>query len=154
MMKLISEKFIQNSIIEHLFRKGWSRNLRAKGLDEHGVDIKVRHNRYARYWLIECKGDASKTAKKPRSHREVSFTLALGQIITRMKSDGQRGYKYGYKYGVGFPEWFRDPVIRRLPYNVADRLNLFVFFVTEDGSVDMLDWRKLKKLQTADKSRG
>jgi hypothetical protein len=150
MMKLLTEKFVQSSIIDQLFRKGWSRNLRAKGLDDHGVDIKVRHNRYARYWLIECKGDASKTAKKPRSHREVSFTLALGQIITRMKSDGQRGYKYG----VGFPEWFRDPVIRRLPYNVADKLNLYVFFVTEGGSVDMLDWRKLMKLQTADKPSG
>jgi hypothetical protein len=152
-MKLLSEKFIQKSIIEHLFQKGWSRDLRAKESHEHGVDIKVRHHRYARYWLIECKGDASKTAKSPRANREVCFTLGLGQIITRMKSDGKRGYKYGYKYGVGYPEWFRDPVIRRLPYNVADKLNLYVFLVAEDGSVDILDWKELKNLQTVDKSR-
>lgn len=152
-MKLLSEKFIQNSIIEHLSRKGWSRNLRAKGLKEHGVDIKVRNNKYARYWLIECKGDATKTAKYPRSHREVSFTLALGQIITRMKTDGKIGYKYGSKYGVGFPRGSRDLVVRRLPYSVAYRLSLYVFLVSEDGSVEMLDWKKLKLLQPAEKAR-
>jgi len=146
--KLLTEKFVQDSIIEYLFRKGWSRNLRSKGLDEHGVDIKVRHNNFSRYWLIECKGDASKTAKYPRSHREVCFNLALGQIITRMKSGGKRGYKYGYKYGVGFTAAFRDLVVRRLPSNVADKLNLYVFLVSEDGKVEMLDWKKLKTLQS------
>src|SRR3989344_7893203 len=102
--KLLTEKFVQDSIIEYLFRKGWSRNLRSKTEKEHGVDIKVRHNNYSRYWLIEVKGDASKNAKYPRSHREVNFNLALGQIITRMPTSGARGYKYRYKYGVGFPD--------------------------------------------------
>ncbi len=146
-MKLLTEKFVQDNIIEYLFRKGWSRNLRSKGLTEHGVDIKVRNNKFARYWLIECKGDASKTAKYPRSHREVNFNLALGQIITRMKSDGKRGYKYGYKYGVGFPANFRDLIVRRLPYNVADKLNLYVFLVEENKKIDFYDWRRLKKEQ-------
>jgi len=146
--KLLTEKFVQDSIIEHLFRKGWSRNLRSKGLDEHGVDIKVRNNKFSRYWLIECKGDASKTAKYPRSHREVCFNLALGQIITRMKSGGKRGYKYGYKYGVGFTAAFRDLVVRRLPSNVADKLNLYVFLVSEDGKVEVLDWKKLRTIQS------
>lgn len=146
-MKLLTEKFVQDNIIEYLFRKGWSRNLRSKGTDEHGVDIKVRHNDYARYWLIECKGDASKTAKYPRSHREVCFNLALGQIITRMKSDGKRNYKYGYKYGVGFPASFGDLVVRRLPFSVADKLNLYVFLVGNEGKVVLYDWKKLKAVQ-------
>lgn len=122
--------------------------MRSKTTEEHGVDIKVRHNNFSRYWLIECKGDASKTAKYPRSHREVCFNLALGQIITRMKSNGKRGYKYGYKYGVGFPASFRDLVVRRLPSNVADKLNLYVFLVNEDGKVEILDWKKLLAIQT------
>ena len=147
MTKLLTEKFVQDNIIEYLFRKGWSRNLRSKSGDEHGVDIRVRNNNFARYWLIECKGDASKTAKSPSSHREVCFNLALGQIITRMKSNGKRGYKYGYKYGVGFPASFEDLVARRLPFNVADRLNLYVFFVDYGGKVTLYDWRKLKQLQ-------
>ena len=146
-MKLLTEKFVQDSIIEYLFRKGWSRNLRSKTTAEHGVDIKVRNNKFARYWLVECKGDASKKAKYPRSHREVNFNLALGQIVTRMISSGKRGYKYGYKYGVGFPVSFRDLVVRRLPFNVTDKLNLYVFLVDEKGKVELLDWKKLKVLQ-------
>ena len=146
-MKLLPEKFVQDNIIEYLFRKGWSRNLRSKGTDEHGVDIKVRNNRYARYWLVGGKGDASKTAKYPRSHREVCFNLALGQIITRMKSDGKRGYKYIYKYGVGFPVSFESMVVRRLPYSVADKLNLYAFLVDDKGKVTLYDWKKLKAVQ-------
>lgn len=148
-MKLLTERFVQNRIIEYLSRKGWSRNLRAKGLEEHGVDIIVRNNKFARYWLIECKGDATKTAKYPRAHRENSFNLALGQIITRMNTHGELGNKGKYirKYGVGFPEWYRELVKRRLPYNVAYRLNLFVFLVAEDGSVELLDWKKLRLFQ-------
>lgn len=73
--------------------------------------------------------------------------LALGQIITRMKSSGKRGYKYGYKYGVGFPMSFRDLVVRRLPSNVADKLNLYVFLVSDKGKVELLDWKKLGSIQ-------
>ena len=144
MAKLLPEKFVQDAIIEYLFRKGRSRNLRAKGLKEHGVDIKVRNNKYARYWLIEVKGDASPKAKYPRSHIEVNFNLALGQIITRMHSDGARGYKYRYKYGVGFPASFKSVVIRRLPYDVCDKLNLHVFFVDSSRKVELYDWRKIR----------
>ena len=153
-MKFLTEEFVIASIIKHLAREDWGRNLCSKGLHEHGVDIKVRHNRYPRYWLVECKGDASESAKSPRSHREVHFNLALGQIITRMKSSGKRGYKYGYKYGVGFPESWRDRAERRLPSNVADRLNLYVVLVSETGEVEMLDWKKLGKIQeSAGKAR-
>jgi hypothetical protein len=33
--KLLGEKFVQDHIIEYLFRHGWGRNLRSKALDEH-----------------------------------------------------------------------------------------------------------------------
>jgi hypothetical protein len=144
---LLPEKFVQNSIIEFLFRNGWGLNLRSKGTDEHGVDIKVRNNKFARYWLIECKGDASTKAKHPGSHREVCFNLALGQIITRMKRDGVSGYKYGYKYGVGFPETFQETLMRRLPYDVCNKLNLYAFFVNPSGKVTLIDWKDLRKVQ-------
>lgn len=146
-MKLLSEEFVQKSIIEYLSRNGWGTLLKIKTTKEHGVDIKVRNNRFARYWLIEVKGDASKTAKYPRSHREVHFNLALGQILTRMGSQGKRGYKYGYKYGVGYPASYRDLVIRRLPYAVCFKLNLYVFLVSVNGSVELLKWRDLLKEQ-------
>lgn len=146
-MKLLTEKFVQGCIVEFLFRKGWGRNLRSKSEKEHGVDIKVRNNKFSRYWLVEVKGDASKTAKYPRSHREVNFNLAIGQIITRMKWDGKPGYKYGPKYGIGFPESFADLVRRRLPYDVCYKLNLYVFLVDGDGKVTLYNWNQLKKIQ-------
>lgn len=147
MSRLLTEDFVQNSIVSYLSENGWSKSLKSKSLKEHGVDIKVRNNKVSRYWLIEVKGDASPTAKYPRSHREVNFNLALGQIVTRMMTDGARGYKYRYKYGIGYPASFRSIVIRRLPYDVCDKLNLYVFFVDENSSVELLGWRDLKKLQ-------
>jgi len=146
-MKLLTERVVQKSIVEYLSRKGWSRNLRATGEKEHGVDIKVRNNKFSRYWLVEVKGDASKTAKYPRSHREVNFNLAIGQIVTRMRWGGKSGYKYGPKYGIGFPESFEDLVRRRLPYDVCYKLNLHVFLVNADGKVKSYDWKQLKAIQ-------
>ena len=148
MMELLTEKFVQDSIVDYLSQNGWSKNLKSKSESEHGVDIKVRNNKFGRYWLIEVKGDASKNAKYPRSHREVCFNLALGQILTRMKSSGQRAYKYRYKYGVGFPASFEDLVIRRLPFDACDKLNLYVFLVDNTGNIKHYGWRDLKKLQT------
>lgn len=150
-LKLLTEDFVQDKIIEYLNQKGWSKSLKSKTLKEHGVDIKVRNDKFARYWLIEVKGDASPTAKYPRSHREVNFNLALGQIITRMGTGRKRGYKYGYKYGVGYPASFKDIVLRRLPFDVCDKLNLYVFFVDENGEVEMFDWKKIKNFQNSSK---
>lgn len=147
MTTLLSEDFVQRKIIEFLNNQGWSTSLKAKNLKEHGVDIKVRNNKFSRYWLIECKGDASEKAKYPRSHREVHFNLALGQILTRMQSNGTRGYKYRYKYGVGYPSSFRDLVVRRIPFDVCDKLNLYIFLVNEQGEVELLDWKLLKNSQ-------
>lgn len=147
-MRLLAEDFVKESIIKYLSKKGWNTSLVSKDLKEHGVDIKVRNDKFARYWLIECKGDASEKAKFPRSHREVHFNLALGQIITRMKTDGARGYKYRYKYGIGYPYSFKDLVARRIPFDVCDKLNLYIFLVDENGVVEEIDWKTLKKLQS------
>lgn len=149
MATLLSEKFVQGHIVKYLAHSGWGKTLVSKNEKEHGVDIKVQNNKFARYWLIEVKGDATKKAKSPRSAREVNFNLALGQILTRMKTGGRRGYKYRYKYGVGFPSSFGERVLRRLPYDVCDKLNLYVFLVNARGRVIEYDWKALKKLQSS-----
>ena len=145
---MLTESFVQEKIIEFLQKNGWSTSLRSKLLKEHGVDIKVRNNKFSRYWLIEVKGDASPNAKYPKSHREVNFNLAIGQIITRMQTAGTRAYKYRYKYGIGYPASFKDLIIRRLPFDVCDKLNLYIFLVDGNGVVEMLGWRDLKKAQS------
>jgi hypothetical protein len=147
MRKIITEDYVQDNIVKYLCKNKWGRNPEIKKGHAHGVDIKVTNNSYGRDWLIECKGDASKKAKRPSSSREGSFNHVFGQIITRMKTKGNRGYKYGNKYSIGFPSSFRALVLKRLPYNVCYKLTLSVFIVTGDGKVEYYDWKKLKVLQ-------
>ena len=64
-----------------------------------------------------------------------------------MQTGGARSYKYRYKYGVGYPSSFREIVLRRLSYDVCDKLNLYVFFVDEAGVVELFDWRNIKEYQ-------
>lgn len=105
MKKLITEKFVKQSIIKWLFRNNWGRNLEVGELRDRGVDIRVRHNDYARYFLIETKGEG-----KIRQADEVAFVYSLGQIITRMKAGRSR-----YYYGLGLPEVSAKIAIRRVP---------------------------------------
>lgn len=134
----MSEEFVKNSIIRYLSRNEWGTNLQFGALHDHGVDIKVRHNRYSRYFLIECKGQGI-----GRGSNEVAFVYSLGQIISRMKSSGLTRYYYG----LGLPEKSAKIALRRLPWQVAKKLLLYVFSVTTDGKVTKYTWQDLKKVQ-------
>lgn len=143
--EIITEDFVQNSLIEYLKLQGWSKSLKSAELWEKGVDIKVRNDKFSRYWLIEAKGDPSIKVKNPSGSQSSSFNSAVGQIITRMHRNGTRSYKYGYKYGIAFPISFREMILRKMPYDVMDKLNLYLFFVKSNGNVEELDWKKIKK---------
>ncbi|MDD9868100.1 MAG: hypothetical protein OXU73_02110 [Candidatus Campbellbacteria bacterium] len=149
--KILREPFVQKKIVSYLKKNGWSSNLKYKTLKEKGVDIKVKNNKFSRYWLIEVKGDPSKEVKSPTGIRSSSFNSALGQIITRMHTNRKRSYKYGYKYGIGFPQSFKKQVFKKLPYDVCDKLNLYLFFVDGTGEVEEFDHRKMKKIQNKPK---
>lgn len=145
--KLLSEGFVQERISDYLSKNGFHKQ-EPKGLSEHGVDIKVKHKNYGRYFLIEVKGDPSKEVKSPGGSRNSSMNSAIGQIITRMHTQRRRrGYKYGYKYGIGFPISFKERLLKKIPYDVADKLNLNLFFVYHSGEVEEYDYKKLKALQ-------
>jgi len=138
MKKILSEKFVKQAVINWLFRNGWGRNLRVGELRDKGVDIKVCHNKYSRYFLIEVKGEG-----KIRQADEVAFVYSLGQIITRMSHGGTtRTY-----FGLGLPTVSANIALRRIPWQVAKKLLLYVFSVDKDGKVKLYDWRKLKNLQ-------
>lgn len=138
MKKKISEKYVKQAIIKWLFRNSWGRNLNVGELRDKGVDIKVRHNNYSRYFLIEVKGEG-----KIRQADEVAFVYSLGQIITRMKTGNSR-----YYYGLGLPEVSARIAMRRLPWQVAKKLLLYVFSVDKKGKVSRFSWIELKKAQT------
>ncbi len=136
----MNERFVRRAIISYLARKGWNRGLREKETAEHGVDIKVRHNRYSRYFFIETKGES--TSKSAKSVREVAFIYSLGQIITRMKTGAAR-----YYYGIGLPETVARIAIRRIPWQVAKKLLLYVFSIDTQGKVKQYSWQHLKNIQ-------
>ncbi len=141
---MMTEEFVKNSIIKFLSRSGWGTNLQFGSLRERGVDIKVRHNRYSRYFLIECKGQGkSSNAKSNNSHKEVAFVYSLGQIITRMKTGGSTRYYFG----LGLPDDSAKIALRRLPWQVAKKLLMYVFSVTSNGKVTQYFWQDLKKVQ-------
>lgn len=136
----MNERFVRRAIINYLARKGWDRGLREKETAEHGVDIKVRHNKYSRYFFIETKGES--TSKSAKSVREVAFVYSLGQIITRMKTGAAR-----YYYGIGLPDAIARIAIRRIPWQVAKKLLLYVFSVDVEGKVKQYSWKNLKIAQ-------
>lgn len=147
MPKILSETFVQNCIAEYLFGLGYHKQ-EPRGLREHGVDIKVKHKNYGRYFLVEVKGDPGLKVKSPEGSRNSIMNSAIGQIITRMHTDRKRGYKYGYKYGIGFPYSFKERLLKKIPYDVCDKLNLSLFFVDYEGGVEEYDYKKLKRMQS------
>jgi len=138
-MKYLNERFVKNSIIKWLSRKGYNLRLQAKETKEHGIDIKVRHNKYGRYFIVEVKGDPNPDSYKwVRSGRETAFNYVLGQIITRMK------HKAKYWYAIGLPYTYRDKILRRLPREVCKKLRLKVLLVDKQGKVEEINWKNLK----------
>lgn len=136
--KLMTETFVKNAVVMWLSRNGWGTNLEIDELHRHGVDIKVRNNKYGRWFLIEAKGEGAN-----RSGSEVAFVYSLGQIITRMKDGGStRNY-----YGLALPAKSAQIALRRIPWQVAKKLLLYVFSVTADGKVERYDWKDLKSKQ-------
>ena len=136
---------------EYLKEKGWGTSLKAANLWEQGVDIKVKNDKYPRYWLIEVKGDPSSKVQSPSGSRSSSFNSAMGQIITRMYSNRNERYRdcyHGYKYGLAFSTYFRDMVIKKTPFNVLRRLCLYIFFVDRNKNVEEINWKKLKTIQS------
>jgi len=138
-MANLDEKFVRKSVIKYLDRKGYDRKLQEKETYEHGIDIKVRHNRYPRYFLVEVKGEPQDNVKYPHSGREVYFIQVLGQIVTRMN------YKAKYKYGIGLPETYTKKILTRLSKTLLKKLKLYIFLVNKTGKVTEINWSNFEK---------
>ena len=129
---VMSERFVQNAIADYLGRREhYATNLRIKLATEHDVDIRVRHNRYGRWFLIETKGETD--SKSARSYSETMFIYSLGQIVTRMKSGARDNY------GLGLPEPSAQIAIKRIPWRAAEKLHLHIFSDTKTQHVKMYD---------------
>ena len=143
MSRFLDEKTVRRAAIAWLSRKGYHSHLKEKETAEHGIDIKVRHHRYNRWFLVEAKGDPDpKKSKYPDSQRETYFLSILGQIITRMSPSSL------YWYGIALPYTFESRVVRRIPWEVCKKLRLKIFLVDSKEKVREITWKELKKLQS------
>jgi len=138
--KPISEEFVKRAMIKWLTRNEWGTNLEFGDLRDKGIDIRVRHNRYSRYFLVETKGEG--TTKWWRSSNETNFVYGLGQLITRMKTGATR-----YYYGLALPESTAKIAVCRVPWQAAKKLLIYVFSITRDEKVKQYTWQDLKKIQ-------
>lgn len=143
MRKPINEKFVKQAIIKWLFRNKWGQNLEVGELRDKGVDIRVRHNNYSRYFLIEVKGEGSVRSNSHKSQNENHFVYGLGQLVTRMQTNKSR-----YYYGLGLPVSSARLAVQRLPWQVAKKLLLYVFSVDANAKVTRHGWQDLKKVQS------
>ena len=129
-MKKIDERFVIKKIKEHLSPQ-W-KVVSEKDLHEKGCDIILRdefNKHKARRFLIECKGKSY--AKSAKSVNETIWLFALGQLISRMSVVA----KHAYKYGLGLPETSAKIALRRIPWQAARHLCLYIFSVDDQGKV-------------------
>lgn len=139
---LISEKFVEERILKYLDKKGWNYNIKTKDLHERGCDIIVTDSRNkfkARRFFIECKGKSY--AKSSRAIADTNFLFALGQVVTRMKVIA----RHAYKYGLGLHEGSAKIALRRIPWQVARHLCLYIFSVDDQGNVTEFSPKDFKK---------
>lgn len=139
---IINEPFVTNAVKNSLAPK-WS-IVSEKELREHGCDLVLRdeENKHkARRFLIECKGKSY--AKSARAVNETQWLYGLGQIITRMSVVA----KHAYLYGLGLPEVSAKKALKRIPWQAARLLCLYIFSVDDDGVVTKYSPKDFKKYQ-------
>ena len=141
-MKKIDEKFVIEKIKKH-FAPQWQVVIE-KDLHEKGCDLVLKDilNKYeARRFLIECKGKSY--AKSAKAVNETIWLFALGQLVTRMKVIA----RHAYKYGLGLPEISARKALRRIPWQAARHLCLYIFSIDDSGRVKEYSPKDFKKFQ-------
>lgn len=135
--KPLREEFVKNSIIIWLTRNEW-KVLKISSLQGQGVDIKAKKGN--RYFFIETKGESEKS-----QGNEVRFVYGLGQIVTRMSVIA----KHAYIYALASPSSVAKIAVRRIPWQIARKLSLYVFSVSKDGKVKQYSWQDLRNTQNS-----
>jgi len=55
--------------------------------------------------------------------------------------------RHAYNYGLGLPEASANIAIRRIPWQFARKVCLYVFSVNKSGKVKLYSWQDLRKIQ-------
>lgn len=141
--KPLTERDVQIAVLDYLYKDGWGTRPHVKHTNEKGVDIVVQNDAVPqRRFFIETKGESS--AKSKYSMHETNFVYALGQLMTRMKVVEAR---YTYNYGLGLPERSAKIALRRIPWQLAQKLCIYIFSVDRDKNVIKYSSADMRKAQ-------
>jgi len=141
-MTKIDEPYVIQKIKEHLTPQ-WQ-VVREKDLHEKGCDLVLKdvfNKQEARRFLIECKGKSY--AKSAKSVNETVWLFALGQLMTRMSVIA----RHAYKYGLGLPEISVKKALKRIPWQAARHLCLYIFSIDDKGKVTKYSPKDFKEYQ-------
>ena len=139
---IIDELFVTKVVKDYLAPR-WT-VVSEKDLHQKGCDLVLRdeeNKSKARRFLIECKGKSYAVSAK--SVNETQWLYGLGQIVTRMSVIA----RHAYKYGLGLPEVSAKVALRRIPWQVARHLCLYIFSVDDSGVVTEYGPVDFKKAQ-------
>lgn len=143
----ISERDVQVAVLDYLYKDGWGTRPHIKHTNEKGVDITVQNDAVPqRRFFIETKGESK--AKSKYSQAETNFVYALGQLMTRIKVVDAR---YAYNYGLGLPERSAKIALRRLPWQLAQKLCIYIFSVDRSRKVTRHSSANMRKIQRSGK---
>ena len=154
----LTEQEITDLIVDFLVNKedgNWHKEtIKSHTLKQHGADIDIRGGKSdSERFIIECKKKSY--SKSANAINKECWLTALGQLISRMNTKRviQSGVtkgrpSRGTRYGLGLYWVTAQVALRRIPHNVADVLNLYIFSVDEEGFVKQFspkDFGKNKK---------
>lgn len=143
MKKHLTEREVQLAVTKFLYKDGWGTRAHIKNAYEKGVDIAVQNDNVPqRRFFIETKGESDKKSKY--SMNDANFVHALGQIATRMRVVNA---PYTYNYGLGLPEKSAKIALRRLPWQFAKKLSVYIFSVDPNKNVTKYSPRDMRKIQ-------
>ena len=134
---VLSEDKVKEYVIKWLSRNDYG-DFTYGDKKDRGPDIKAKKNGYGVYYIIEAKKEGA-TAPLNDNY----FLNSLGQIITRMNV----GKRTKYSYGLALPEKSAKIALRRIPWQVCEKLNLRVLMVSKDGTVKEYKPKDIKKEQ-------
>ena len=141
----LKEEEIVEKVIDFLCGKergNWQiKTLKPHEKHEHGADIDIRGGKSnTEHFIIECKGKSY--AKSANSINKEGWLVALGQLVTRMKqprilqSEKHKGEpNRAVKYGLGLYWVGARVALRRIPFEIAKTMNLYIFSVDDEGFV-------------------
>ena len=130
---MLTEAQVKRATKYYLDKKGY-KEIDSRELHETGPDLKMRDRRNGRTITIEAKG-----VSDAKSGMENKIVTALGQSVARFHSHPN------YFLGIAVPIEWKRRMLRKLNRDAMSALQIVLYFVREDGSVEEVSPRSYRR---------